>query len=133
MQDQGVSPAADKSGLRIGSYVALGVGVVGLGLGTVFTLQSSSKRSDADEKFEECGGETGCTQSNPLSAEIDTLDKDAKSAMTIGIIGFAVGGVGIAAGATLFVLSMDDENKASTAPRMQAFVGLGSAGVRGQF
>jgi hypothetical protein len=131
-QDQG-TPASDKSGLRIGSYVALGVGVVGLGLGTVFTLQSASKRSDADTKFEECGGETGCTQGNPLSAEVDTLDKDAKSAMTIGIIGFAVGGVGIAAGATLFVLSMDDEKKASTAPRMQAFVGLGSAGLRGQF
>jgi hypothetical protein len=66
--------ANDKSGLRIGSYVAFGVGVLGVGAGTLFTLQSSSKRSDADEKFEECGGATGCTQDNPLSQEVEELD-----------------------------------------------------------
>ena len=131
--DHGVSTPEDKSGLRIGSYVALGVGVVGLGAGTFFTLQSSSKRSDADEKFEECGGETGCTSDNPLSSEVDALDNDARSAMTLGIVGFVVGGVGIAAGATLFVLSMDDGASASTEPRVSAFVGLGGAGLRGRF
>jgi hypothetical protein len=131
--DQGVSGPEDKSGLRIGSYVALGVGVVGLGAGTLFTLQSSSKRSDADAKFEECGGESGCTSDNPLSSEVDALDNDARSAMTLGIVGFVVGGVGLAAGATLFVLSLDDGKSASAEPRVSAFVGLGSAGLRGQF
>src|SRR5262245_41633148 len=46
-KDEGPAPAKDKSGLRIGSYVAFGVGVLGLAAGTIFTLQSAGKRSDA--------------------------------------------------------------------------------------
>ncbi len=44
-QDQG---GGGMSGMRIGSYVALGVGVVGLGAGTFFALRASGKYSDAD-------------------------------------------------------------------------------------
>ena len=130
--DQGAtSPADDKSGLRIGSYVAFGVGVVGLAAGTFFTVQSSSKRKDADDKFEECGGESGCHTGNPLSDEVTKLDDDAKSAMTLGIVGFAVGGVGIATGATLLVLSSggSDDKRAFVRP----YVGFGVAGVKGRF
>jgi hypothetical protein len=122
--------ASDKSALRIGSYVAFGVGVLGVGAGTLFTLQSSGKRSDADEKFEECGGATGCTQENPLSQEVEELDRDADSALTLGIVGFAVGGVGLATGAVLFVLSTPDKK---TAAGVEPWVGLGSAGLRGRF
>jgi hypothetical protein len=128
--DSGAASPNDKSGLRIGSYVAFGVGVLGLGAGTLFTLQSSSKRSDADEKFEQCGGATGCTQDNPLSQEVDELDRDADSALTLGIVGFAVGGVGLATGAVLFVLSTPDKK---TAAGVEPWVGLGSAGLRGRF
>jgi hypothetical protein len=120
----------DKSGLRIGSYVAFGVGLVGLGAGTFFTLQSASKRNDADDKFEQCGGESGCFNGNPLSKEVDELDSDAKSAQTLGIVGFAVGGVGLAAGAVLFFMSAD--NKEQTAS-VRPYVGIGSAGLTGQF
>lgn len=122
---------SDNGGLRIASYVAFGVGVVGLGAGTFFTLQSSSKRSDADAKFEECGGASGCTNGNPLSAEVEQLDDDARSALTLGIVGFAVGGVGLAAGTALFIASSSGnrEQGAGVTP----WVGLGSAGVRGRF
>lgn len=128
--DSGDGSSGD-NGLRIGSYIAFGVGALGLVGGTVFTLQSSSKRKDADEKFAACGGATGCTNGNPLSAEVEQLDRDADSMKTLGIIGFAVGGVGIAAGVTLFLLSAggDDDKQASIEP----WVGLGSAGVRGKF
>jgi hypothetical protein len=131
--DQGVAKPGGTSTLRLASYVALGVGAVGLGAGTIFTLQSASKRSDADAKFEECGGAAGCRETDPLSAEVDSLDKDARSALTLGIVGFVVGGVGVAAGATLFVLSMNDTAQASTEPKVEAFVGLSSAGIRGRF
>jgi hypothetical protein len=130
--DQGAAPASDdKSGLRIGSYVAFGVGVVGLAAGTLFTLQSSSKREDADAKFEECGGESGCHTGNPISEQVTKLDDDARSAMTLGIVGFAVGGVGIATGATLFILSSggSEERRAGVEP----YVGFGVAGVKGRF
>ncbi len=130
--DRGPSqPSGDNSGLRIASYVAFGVGVVGLGAGTFFTLQSSSKRSDADAKFEECGGASGCTNNNPLSAEVEELDNDARSALTLGIVGFAVGGVGLAAGTALFIASSGGESKDSAG--VTPWVGLGSAGVRGRF
>jgi hypothetical protein len=130
--DSGPSaPPDDNSGLRTASYVAFGVGIVGLGAGTLFTLQSSSKRSDADAKFEECGGASGCTNNNPLSAEVAELDDDARSALTLGIIGFAVGGVGIAAGTGLLIASSGDEGKESAG--VTPWVGLGSAGVRGRF
>lgn len=130
--DQGpAEPADDKSGLRIGSYVAFGVGIVGVAAGTFFTLQSASKRNDADEKFEECGGETGCHTGNPLSDEVSALDDDARSAQTLGIVGFAVGGVGLAVGTTLFILSSggSSEKQAGVVP----YVGLGTAGLKGRF
>jgi hypothetical protein len=130
--DEGPSaPADESSGLRIGSYVAFGVGVAGLAVGTIFTMQSASKRKDADSKFEECGGETGCHAENPLSKEADALDRDADSALTLGIVGFAVGGVGIAAGATLFVLSSGSSNE--NAAGVEPYVGFGTAGVKGRF
>ncbi|HEY3500119.1 MAG TPA: hypothetical protein VGK73_35760 [Polyangiaceae bacterium] len=128
-QDRGTGDG--KSGMRIGSYVAFGVGAIGLGLGTVFVLQASSKRSDADAKFEECGGATGCTTDNPLSAEVDELDNSADSAKTLGIVGFAVGGVGVATGVTLLLLSSG--NKEKPAASIQPWVGFGSAGVKGRF
>jgi len=130
--DKGPSePADDKSGLRIGSYVAFGVGVAGLAVGTIFTMQQASKRKDADAKFEECGGEAACRASNPLSEEADTLDRDADSAMTLGIVGFAVGGVGIAAGATLFILSSGSSNE--NAAGVEPYLGFGAAGLKGRF
>jgi hypothetical protein len=130
--DQGVKPSEDKSGLRIGSYVAFGVGVLGLGAGTFFTLQSASKRSDADDKFEECGGESGCFNGNPLSDEVASLDDDARTAQTLGIVGFAVGGVGIAAGTVLFIMSSDSKEQTASAS-IRPYVGLGSAGLTGKF
>jgi hypothetical protein len=128
--DSGAQSSNAKSGMRIGSYVAFGVGVLGLGAGTFFTLQSGSKRSDADAKFDECGGATGCTEDNPLSAEVEELDRDADSALTLGIVGFAVGGVGVATGAVLFLLSAPDKK---TTAGVEPWVGLGSAGLRGRF
>jgi hypothetical protein len=133
------SPTADTGtqkdsggGLRIASYVAFGVGAIGLAGGTLFTLQSASKRKDADSTFAACQAEVGgCRTGDPRSTQTDELDREADSKRTLGIVGFAVGGVGVAAGVTLLVLSSsgDDENEAGVHP----WVGLGSAGLRGRF
>jgi hypothetical protein len=122
--DQG--QASSTNGLRIGSYVAFGVGAVGIVGGTVFMLQSSSKRSDADKLCNLPGG--GC----PLSSkdQVNSLDSDANKARTLGIVGFALGAAGIGAGVTLLVLSKGHAEKAmSIAP----WVGVNTAGVRGSF
>src|SRR4051794_31669779 len=113
------------NGLRIGSYVAFGVGAVGLAGGIAFTLQSSSKRSDADKLCTLPNG--GCDLA--LKPQIDSLDSDANHARTLGIVGFALGAAGIGMGVTLLVLSMGHAEKtASIAP----WVGVNSAGVRGK-
>jgi hypothetical protein len=130
--DTGVADKDSGSGLRIGSYVAFGVGAIGLVGGTLFTLQSAGKRKDADSTFAECEAEVGgCRTGDPRSTKTDELDREADSKRTLGIVGFAVGGVGVAAGVTLLLLSSGgtDENKAGIAP----WIGLGSAGLRGRF
>lgn len=121
------SPSGGSNGLRIGSYVGFGVGVVGVALGTVFVLKSSSKRKEADDAAKACP----CDDRSELAQTISGLDKDANSAKTLGIVGFVVGGVGIATGVTLFVLSSKKEEPKTA--YVEPFVGLGSLGVRGAF
>jgi hypothetical protein len=118
------------SGLRIGSYAAFGVGVAGLAMGGIFAAQSSSKRKDADEAYAQCGGDTGCRTTNPLSQRVDELDDSARTAKTLSIVGFALGGVGVATGVTLFILSANHKNERAS---LQPWLGVGSAGVRGTF
>jgi hypothetical protein len=118
------------SGLRIGAYAAAGVGVVGLGLGTVFGLKSKSKRSEADTANSALQVRCPCRKDDPEAIKVAGLDSDAKSAQTLSVVGFVLGGVGLATGVTLFVLSSKHEEKtAFIAP----FVGLGGAGVHGAF
>jgi hypothetical protein len=124
------SKASGNSSLRIGSYVAFGVGVAGLAAGSIFAVQSASKRKDADQAYAECGGDTGCRTSNPLSQKVDDLDGSARTAQTLSIVGFALGGVGVATGVTLFILSSSGKSEQAT---LQPWLGVGSAGVRGTF
>jgi hypothetical protein len=113
--------------MRIGSYVGFGVGAVGLALGTVFVLQSASKRKDADTANEACP----CEKGTPAAEKVAGLDDDARSAQTLGIVGYVVGGVGIATGVTLFILSSKKEEPKSAYVR--PYVGLGAVGVQGAF
>jgi hypothetical protein len=128
-QDRGSSGSG---GMRVGSYVAFGVGAVGIGLGTFFTLQSSSKRSEADDLAEQCGPD--CRTTDPEAEEIASLDDEARSAQTLGIVGFIAGGVGVATGVTLLLLSGGSESEtARNEPGITPWVGLGSVGVLGRF
>lgn len=125
--DSGASRGS--SGLRIGSYAAFGLGAVGLGLGIVFTLQSSSKSSEADDLCNLPGG--GCPESQ--RDKVDQLDADAKSAGTLGVVGFVVGGLSVGAGVTMLVLSSGSSKTARTEEGVAPWVGLNSAGIRGRF
>jgi hypothetical protein len=121
--------AGSGSGLRIGAYAAFGVGAVGLGAGTVFLLQALGKRSEADDI---CTGSAGeC----PISrrADVDKLDSDAKRAATFSAVGYGVGGVGIAAGVVMLIMSGKSESSAATRPALYPWVGATSAGVTGHF
>lgn len=122
-------------GLTIPAYAALGVGALGLGAGVLFTVQSASKRSDADDKFRACqangaGGE--CKVEDPLSDDIKRLDKDAGDLETSAIVGYAIGGVGIAAGVALLLLDASGPSSASE-PSLSPYVGYHTVGVSGSF
>ena len=137
-----VAPAAEPAdagagggGLAVPAYVALGVGAVGLGAGVFFTLQSASKRSDADDAYAKCasqGANGECKESDPLSGEVASLDDEAGSAKTLAIVGYALGGVGIVTGVTLLLLDGPSGGSASE-PSIQPWVGYRSVGVTGTF
>jgi hypothetical protein len=129
--DEGTTQQGEKTNvLRLASYGAAGVGVVGLAVGTIFGLKALSNRSDADAACEpQVDGQC------PLSrqSEIEDLDASANSASTLSIVGFVVGGVGLAAGGTLFFLSTRREADPATGASIQPWLGVGSAGVAGRF
>ena len=113
--------------MKIGGYVALGVGVVGAGLGTVFLLQSHSKKSDADAL---CNlPNNGC----PLSqkSQIDSLDNSYKSAGTLSVVSYAVGGAGLITGVILLVASSGTHTESTAG--VTPWVGYQSVGLSGRF
>jgi len=125
---QDTASGGGSSGMKIGAYAALGVGVVGLGLGTVFALKASSKRSEADDLCNLSGGKCPADKKD----QINSLDSDADSASTVSVAGFVVGGVGVAAGVTLLLLS-SRKSSSARAPAVTPWVGYQSAGVFGRF
>ncbi|RYZ02870.1 MAG: hypothetical protein EOO73_30260 [Myxococcales bacterium] len=123
-----VDAGSAKSGLRTASYVALGVGVVGIGVGTVFGLKSKSdygKGNDLCPAFP-------CRLTAQQAQDRESFGSDGDSAKTLSLVGFIAGGVGIATGVTLFVLSSRKTEPAAQA-KVVPWVGLGSAGITGSF
>jgi hypothetical protein len=114
------------NGLRVASYGAFGLGVVGLAAGTVFLLKAGSTQSESDDLCP-------TAPCDPAKKDqISSKDKDAASQRTLGAVGLGVGGAAIAAGVVLFVLSSGHEEAASTA-RVTPFIGYRTAGVVGRF
>jgi hypothetical protein len=133
------APPADSGsgggkGLLIGSIAAFGVGVAGVVAGVVFMGKASDKESEADDICARNRDAQGRCLAR-VKPQVDALDDDAQSARTLGTVGFVVGGVGIAGGATLLVLHLTQKPKAAaqTRPHVEPWIGIGSAGVRGTF
>ena len=119
-RDSGAPPARG-GGLgtqRTLALVAGGVGVAGVVVGSIFGLKS---KSDHDEAEKYCDG-SRCTDARGVSA-----GDSAHSAGNISTIAMIVGGVGLAAGVTLWFTAP----KASTTSALA--VGPGSLHVKGSF
>lgn len=106
-------PATGLGTQRILAIVAGGVGVVGVGVGTVFGLKSKSNHDDA-AKY--CSGAV-CTDPRGVAA-----GNDAHAAGNVSTVGMIIGVAGLAGGAALWF----------TAPRETApvQVGMGPSGVQ---
>lgn len=109
----------------LAAWIALGVGVVGVGAGTFFVIQNHSKRGDADAL---CPN-GACPASR--RADIEALDHDADNAATYSWIAYGVGAAGLVAGGVLMLVG-----RSSSAPQqghVGPWLGAGAAGVEGRF
>jgi len=122
-------PAVDKGsgggGGKTLAWVAFGVGGVGLAVGAVTGLIALGKHSDLKSACTLPGGGCPADQQSNLDS-FHTMG-------TLSTVGFIVGGVGVAAGAVLLLTSGSSSEKAASAPGIQPYVGLGSAGAVGRF
>jgi len=135
--DSGPSP---KQPLRTLSYVAFGVGAVGLVTAVVGFVSAGSKSKKADDLFEDCKAEGfpegKCYyESDPVSQEIVDLDKQSRNMKVLGGVGIGVGVVGVGAGIALFLASRPDTTKTAQAQGLtvKPWVGPTSIGFSGTF
>lgn len=125
--DRAPPPTEKGNGLRIASYAAVGVGVLGGVVGTLFLTKNHSTRDEVDALCPD----GRCPESQ--RTKIASLDRDADSAGTMAWVGYGVGLAGLAAGATLFVLSIDKPKTEAKATRIRPVVGTSFLGVAGSF
>jgi hypothetical protein len=121
-------PEPKKSGgvQRTLGVVAMGAGVIGLGVGGYFGLQTRSKWDEA---------KTYCTGLECERAGVD-LAAEAKQSGNISTIAFIAGGALVVGGAVLFFTAPSSRSRSGAAPAAQ--IGIGPAGptgvvVRGSF
>jgi hypothetical protein len=104
------------------ALVAGGVGVVGLGVGAVFGLSASSKKSDYEQHQDSNG--------RCLDAACATLSQDALSAATGSTAGFIAGGALVAVGAVLWLTAPSGGAEAKTVGVVPS---VGGATILGRF
>jgi tetratricopeptide (TPR) repeat protein len=117
-RDAGAS-SGDGPPLRPIGYAVGSAGVIGVVVGTVFALSARSKWDEAQR--DHCRG-TVCDRVG------GALASDAKSSGNVATVAFVLGGVALAAGATLIVLGAPSDPRSA---RLR--VGPGSALVEGTF
>lgn len=127
-------PAPEKKPSNALAYAALGLGGVGLAVGTVTGIISLSKRS---ELMERCGGSRTCAYNPaqpPLASDYQLAD-DYRRYGTVSGISFGVGVVSTGIGVWMLLSNKRSETPAQAAPRtsMVPYVSIGDVGLRGVF
>jgi hypothetical protein len=119
------------NGLRIGAFVAAGIGVAGFAL---FGAEGSMSSSTYNSLNTTCGGKAGCPAAASDRTTVNNLISTGKSQQLLANVGLGIGIAGVAAGATLFVLSLR-KRPASDAggPSADLVVGPTWLGARGAF
>ena len=110
--------------MRTAAFIAGGVGVAGFAL---FTIAGLGAKSTFNRMSDVCGS-AGC--SDP--GQIDEIDK-GRSQQTLANVGLAVGVVGLAAGATLFILSRNPNGDPAATVAVSGLPGGGALSYSGRF
>lgn len=124
----GGQPASSKSKmspLRIAGIAAASVGGVGL---IMFAAGGATSMSTYSALKTKCGGDAGGCHGNDVSGDISK----GKTQQAVANAGLAIGIIGVAAGATLIVLSTRTKKDAGR-PTADLVVGPSWAGVQGSF
>jgi hypothetical protein len=113
---------SSKSALRPAGIIIGSVGVAGF---VMFAVAGSMSKSTYSTLEKDCGaGPCPSTRADDISA--------GKTQQTLANVGLVVGAVGVAAGATLLVLSLG-KSKSAPAPTTGLMIGPGYVGVNGTF
>jgi hypothetical protein len=120
-------PPSSGGGSKVPAIIAFGVGVAGTGVGAVFGILAFQQTSETKDR---CDGNV-CPD-NPLV--VSARDKAIQYG-NISTVGFIAGGVGVATGIVLLLVSSgsDDPAPAETSGRVLPWIGPGQAGVVGTF
>jgi hypothetical protein len=98
-------PPSSNSALRVGAYVAGGVGLAGIAM---FAIGGVMARSTYNDLSNTCGN-------GPCSPDKAGEISSGKTQQTVANVGLALGVLGVAGGVTLFVLSIPKTSSTSTA------------------
>ncbi|MEO6601855.1 MAG: hypothetical protein ABIQ16_18395 [Polyangiaceae bacterium] len=120
------------NGLRIAAFVTGGVGIVGLGVGTLFLLKSSSTRKKGDELNAACLANQTCLEPDTLQ-KLNGYDDDANGQRTVGAVSMAVGGAALLTGVILLVADSGGSHASTASQRVRPVFGLNYAGLAGSF
>ena len=126
--ENGEASPRSGTGLRIGGYTALGVGVVGAALGTVFLLGAKSKGDQADTAYDDCGGASCPTADR---GRVQALEDDQARDKTFAVVSFGVGGAAIATGISLLILGHQQASPQTAS--ITPYLGYRSIGLKGAF
>jgi len=121
LADAGAPRAANQQ--RLFAYAAGGLGVIGLGVGTVAFLDYSSKNSDAKKI---CPQGVGCAVGD--AERHSTLVDEARRSRTITDIGWSVGAAALIAGGVLY-LTAPPSREQTAAWRVAPLLGSGLIGT----
>ena len=120
-----VTRSGPLSPLRIGAFVAGGVGVVGMAM---FIGAGVASKSTYNGIVTTCGNKPGCP-GHDVSSQIST----GKTQQAIANAGVTIGALGLAAGVTLFVLSTRQKRNTAAGPAAELVVGPTWVGAQGSF
>jgi hypothetical protein len=124
--DETVPPSSGAGVGKLLGWIGVGVGVVGLAVGTTFVAINRSKRTDANNL---CPGGV-CDPKN--QQQIQSLDHQADNAATGAWIGYVAGSAALATGLVLlFTSGGAKKNDASIG--LHPWIGAGAGGVAGEF